>query len=127
MKNHELEHFRRVLESHREEALRSLVRAEAEGRETSADYPQDVGDRSVATFSKEFLFQQSTHKRQLLRKIEAALKRVAQGIFGECANCGNEISLKRLDAMPWTEYCRECQENLERRSLAAPPRGVSAA
>ena len=116
MKTQEVEHFHRILEKHREEARRSLVRIEGERRDAVADYPQDVGDRAVVNFAKEFLFQQSAQMRHLLRKVEAALQRVRQGTFGVCAQCGNEISNKRLEAMPWTEYCRECQESLE------PPR-----
>jgi len=52
----------------------------------------------------------------LLRNIEAALVRVRDGIFGECVSCGEEINVKRLEALPWARYCIECQEKLERRS-----------
>lgn len=40
--------------------------------------------------------------------IKAALKRIALGTYGECAQCGAEIAEARLDALPWTPFCRNC-------------------
>lgn len=114
MKEHELKRFQGVLERQRHETLRSIHRAEQEGRGLQVDYPQDPGDRSVLNFSKELLFQQSTQRRQLLRQIETALRRIREGAFGQCLCCGEEIGVKRLEAMPFTSYCRECQDSLER-------------
>jgi DnaK suppressor protein len=42
--------------------------------------------------------------------IEEALDRLAEGTFGECINCGEEITPKRLDAIPWAPHCIRCQE-----------------
>jgi|SRR5581483_614108 len=111
-----LEVFRKRLEEDREETRRSLARVQQEGRGLGQDCPTDSGEVSVTTFSREFLFQQSTQRRQLLRKIDAALERIGNRTFGVCAECGEEIDVKRLEAMPFTAYCRECQENLERQS-----------
>lgn len=114
MKKREFNQFQQLLERQREEILRSLTRSEKEGRVLEEDCPQDLGDRSVTNLSRELLFQQSTHRRQLLRKIEVALERIRAGTFGECTSCGEQISLRRLEAMPFTAYCRDCQESLER-------------
>ena len=46
----------------------------------------------------------------LLALVDAALKRISQGTFGMCLNCGQEIGGKRLEAIPWTRYCITCQE-----------------
>ena len=40
--------------------------------------------------------------------IRSALKRIADGTYGECVRCGAEIAEARLDALPWTPFCREC-------------------
>ncbi|MEO5924252.1 MAG: TraR/DksA family transcriptional regulator [Bryobacteraceae bacterium] len=45
-----------------------------------------------------------------LREVRAALKRVDEDSFGLCANCEEEISAKRIAAVPWTPYCIACQE-----------------
>ena len=114
MKQREFRQFQQVLERQRDEILRSLARSNKEGRALEEDYPQDLGDRSITNLSRELLFQQSTHRRQLLRKIEVALERIREGTFGECTSCGEQISVRRLEAMPFAAYCRDCQESLER-------------
>ena len=100
MKQREFRQFQQVLERQRDEILRSLARSNKEGRALEEDYPQDLGDRSITNLSRELLLQQSTHRRQLLRKIEVALERIREGTFGECTSCGEQISVRRLEAMP---------------------------
>jgi len=51
---------------------------------------------------------------ELLRAVEAALGRIREGNFGQCLSCGNEIGGARLEAVPWTPYCIQCQEDFER-------------
>ena len=48
--------------------------------------------------------------RQTIRSLKDAVKRIAEGSFGECAQCGAEIESKRLEAIPWARYCVRCQE-----------------
>ncbi len=50
-----------------------------------------------------------------LKKIEESLRRIADGTFGECQGCGDEIELKRLEARPTTALCVDCKEEEERR------------
>jgi DnaK suppressor protein len=45
-----------------------------------------------------------------LREVRAALRRIALGTFGTCLDCQEEISLKRLAAVPWTPLCLACRE-----------------
>jgi DnaK suppressor protein len=49
--------------------------------------------------------------------VEGALSRVREGTYGECISCGREINAKRLEAVPWTRHCIECQEKLEKGML----------
>jgi DnaK suppressor protein len=114
MKKREFSQFQQLLERQRDEILRCLARSNKEGRVLEEDCPQDLGDRSITNFSRELLFQQSTLRHQLLRKIEVALERIREGTFGECTSCGEQISVRRLEAMPFAVYCRDCQESVER-------------
>jgi DnaK suppressor protein len=109
----ETRRFRRILESHREEALRLLDRSGEEARSLVADCPQDSTDSSITSLSKEALFQQSNLRRLLVRMIDLALERVKEGTFGVCVGCGDDVQPKRLDALPWTQYCLRCQELIE--------------
>ena len=78
--------------------------------------------------SKESLFQQSSQRRTSLRLIEAALRRIDDRCFGECADCGGEVPARRLQALPGTQFCRRCQEAVERErgsSVSSRPFPVS--
>jgi len=74
----------------------------------------DFVDRAASSYEKEFAFGQTTNLHELLRVTEEALGRIADGSFGRCVLCEKRISPKRLDAIPWTHYCLECQQTLER-------------
>ena len=78
------------------------------------DVAQDIADKAASSYNKEFLFHQSNNDRQLLMMVENALARIREGSFGECISCGKEINPKRLEAVPWTRHCIECQEKLEK-------------
>ena len=113
MDKKKLDSFRKRLEE-RQQALRKAVsRTEEDGRTADQDTAQDIADRAASSYTKEFLFSVSNNDRQLLQMVENALQRLREGSFGECVNCGNEINAKRLEAVPWTRYCIECQEKLE--------------
>jgi len=47
---------------------------------------------------------------KLLRAVDDALARILHQEFGICAECGEPISKARLEAVPWTTYCRDCNE-----------------
>jgi DnaK suppressor protein len=50
---------------------------------------------------------------KLIRKIKAALQRIQEGAYGECEECGEDISPARLQARPVTSYCIRCKTKLE--------------
>jgi len=89
-----------------------------EGRELVDESAVDVADRAVNSATKEFLFRQAHDRHRMLQLVEAALGRIRDGSFGECLACGGLIGLKRLEAVPWTEYCVACQDKLERGELS---------
>jgi DnaK suppressor protein len=113
MDKKKLEGFRKRLEERQQMLRKAVSRTEEDGRIADQDTAQDIADRAASSYTKEFLFSQSNNDRQLLQMVETALQRIREGEFGECANCGNEINAKRLEAVPWTRYCIECQEKLE--------------
>ncbi len=49
-----------------------------------------------------------------LREVRVALARLADGSYGFCGQCGEEINPKRLAAVPWTPLCPDCQEQADR-------------
>src|SRR6184192_1332849 len=117
MDKKKLEYFRKRLEVRQQDLRRMVSRTQQDGRIADQDTAQDIADRAASSYTKEFLFSQSNNDRQLLAMVETALQRIREGAFGECVNCGNEINAKRLEAVPWTRYCIECQEKLEKGEL----------
>jgi DnaK suppressor protein len=117
MDKKKLEYFKKRLDSRQSELRRMVSRTEQDGRTVDEDSAQDIADRAASSYNKEFLFSQSNNDRQLLAMVEGALERIRQGSFGECISCGKEINSKRLEAVPWTRHCIECQEKLEKGML----------
>jgi DnaK suppressor protein len=113
MEKKKLESFKKRLEDRQGELRHIMTRAAQDGREADAEAAQDIADRAANSYTKEFLFSQSHNERQLLVMVDSALDRIRDGSFGECISCGNEINPKRLEAVPWTRHCIECQEKLE--------------
>ena len=97
----------------RQQIVEFLKRLDDETQELETDSVQDIGDRSVLSMSKESLFERTSQQRIVLRMVEAALARISDGSFGVCTSCGDDISGRRLEALPWTQYCLRCQEILE--------------
>lgn len=113
MEQRDIERLRRKLEFQRHEARLFLRRMEQEAQSLDADWTQDSADRSVISLSKESLFERGSQRRTVLRLIEAALKRITDGSFGVCVGCGDDIQSRRLEALPWTQFCLRCQGELE--------------
>ncbi|HUO46816.1 MAG TPA: TraR/DksA C4-type zinc finger protein [Acidimicrobiia bacterium] len=99
-----------------EEAKVRLIRQLAElGSEESGDLRSDMvfgdgfADAGAATAERtEVLGLVDTLKGQL-DGVEAALKRIEQGGYGTCINCGKEIAAARMEARPESVYCIDCK------------------
>jgi DnaK suppressor protein len=117
MDKKKIEYFKKRLETRQQELRRMVSRTEQDGRTVDEESTQDIADRAASSYNKEFLFHQSNNDRQLLQMVETALGRMREGSFGECISCGKEINMKRLEAVPWTRHCIECQEKLEKGML----------
>jgi DnaK suppressor protein len=115
-----LEELRKKLEARRRDLAETVARTRGEGRTVIEDHPQDVADLATSHQAKEFLFSTSTQERRNLQMVEEALRRISDGIYGECSSCGREINPKRLEAVPWARFCIECQEKIEQGILQDP-------
>ncbi len=114
MDKKKVEAFKKRLETRQQELRKMASRTQQDGRSADEDVAQDIADKAASSYTKEFLFHQSNADRQLLQMVENALARIREGSFGECISCGKEINSKRLEAVPWTRHCIECQEKLEK-------------
>ncbi|MEK7856960.1 MAG: TraR/DksA family transcriptional regulator [Acidobacteriota bacterium] len=74
----------------------------------------DPVDLAVRNYSKNVMLAVSENESRQLALIDEALRRVDDEEYGPCQNCENEISPKRLEAIPWARYCLNCQELVEK-------------
>lgn len=73
----------------------------------------DDGDWSVIDLSEDISLRQLSAHRGTLLKIDAALRKLDEGTYGICEDCGEVINEGRLKVLPFAIYCVECQEKLE--------------
>lgn len=105
--------FKKPLEARRRELSVGLAKNQKEMVTAQHDYGKDDGDRANTSLAKEMQLGHKSRDRALLGEVEAALKRISAGTFGECLNCGQEINVKRLEALPWVRFCLTCQELID--------------
>jgi DnaK suppressor protein len=112
-----LDAIRAVLTDHKNQMLKLYEQDVRAGQEASDEGSDDVVDRANNAYSRELLFSLSDGERQTMLRIEEALQRVEQGVYGTCTNCQREIRAGRLKAVPWARYCIDCQELAEKGML----------
>jgi DnaK suppressor protein len=115
----ELQKFKTLLLSQREEIMGNARRALAGDIHVDPDDFPDEMDTASTEVSLQFTGRLREREQGLLSKIDAALEKIEQGVYGECTSCGEEIGIARLRARPVAELCIDCkaeQEKLERRT-----------
>jgi DnaK suppressor protein len=118
MERKRLEQFQKKLLQKQQELMHAVARNEQDGRAADEEATQDIADKATNSYTKEFLFHQSNADRNQLQLVNDALGRIREGTFGECATCGEELNLKRLEAVPWASLCISCQEKVEQGVVA---------
>ena len=124
--------LRKMLEERRRELMTAVqdkmrdVRAEG-GKDRDV---LDQGESSEVDIQEDIEFALIQMKSETLTKVDAALRRLEEGSYGDCFECGDEIAEARLRALPFAVRCKDCEEareNNERRErMQAQKRGSSA-
>ena len=111
------EFLARVDQRLRSEKTRLLEEMETDlvaQRESNKDEGLDSYDLASEERDREINFILSDRERVKIKEIDDALARLADGSYGVCEECGLEIGEERLDALPFTRVCRDCQQDRER-------------
>jgi DnaK suppressor protein len=93
------------------EAQRGGVRGRAEVAQEHFDRPEDSPAQVASARDLEFAINE--HETAELDQIDQALKRLDQGVYGICIDCGMEVATERLHALPQAGRCMGCQEKAE--------------
>ena len=117
MRKRDLEKFRKLLKAQRDQLVGNAKKAMTGDIHLDPDDFPDEIDTASSEVNLAFMGRLRERERGLLTKIEDALAKIEQGVYGECQSCGEEIGLKRLEARPVAELCIDCkgeQEKIER-------------
>jgi DnaK suppressor protein len=117
MSKKEMEKYRRLLEEKKASLSAEIAKTRSAEEETSEELTQDIADKAVSSYTREFLYSLTDGERSTLLQIDDALDRIDDGTYGFCINCGQAMAEKRLTAVPWAPYCVECQELSEKGML----------
>jgi RNA polymerase-binding transcription factor len=108
-----IERLKKSLQVRHRELQSGVAQTRQNLRAAQTDYGKDEGDRANTSLAREIDLAQKSRDRALLALVDAALKRISDGTFGNCLNCGQEINTKRLEAIPWVRLCITCQELID--------------
>ena len=111
-------HYRDLLLDRRKQvtdALEGLQAGDLALEEESVDTPSDhLADAASITYDRELEFTLEENSEHVVEAIDAALRRILEGSYGLCQNCGEPISPERLEALPYAELCIDCKRKQER-------------
>jgi len=109
-----LKKARESLEGMRSQLLRSVKQGMQEGREASKDEGMDTYDIASDARDREISLALADRDRDKLQAIDEALGRVEDGSYGICEMCESDIAEARLQALPFTRVCVNCQAEREK-------------
>ena len=115
-------HFRGILEEERQRVVDAISYLHEETPGSLADETEEItgagdnhlGETATATLDREIDYSLEENSEQVLRSIDGALQRIANGTFGICETCGQRISEERLEAIPYATQCIDCRRKGER-------------
>ncbi len=125
--------LKRILEERRREILSEVHEkmrdVRSEGPTGNVQGVLDAVESSEADIQEDIEFALIQMKAETLQKIDEALGRLEEGTYGYCFECGEEISERRLRALPFAVRCKDCEEArelaMQRERVLAQRRGAA--
>ncbi len=106
----EINKYKKILENKQDELEQIVRNRDAITIEKSADALDEVQHAA----ERELAIRNLDRESNLLRNVRSALRRIDDGSFGVCLHCEEEISPKRIAAVPWAPFCIQCQEQADK-------------
>ncbi len=113
MRKDRLTYFKKRLVEKQHQLVEEVGRSALYGKDQEDDSIKDLGDQANTAYTREFFFELGNGNRGLLREVVLALRKIDDGSFGACERCGEPISDKRLEALPFARHCIDCQRLIE--------------
>lgn len=108
----DLENFKELLETIKKNIYDDVEQTLTEMHKQPDNIP-DPNDRATIESDRNFELRLRDREQKLMTKINEALTRIKEGIYGTCNECGENISLPRLNARPMAELCIDCKTRQE--------------
>jgi len=114
-----LQHYKKLLLTLKESFMHDITNMSKDPGSQNGDsgdisgHVLHMADVATDMYDREFNLGLASSEREVLNKIEQALKRIDEKTFGECIECHKPIPTARLKAIPYAETCLKCQEKLE--------------
>src|SRR6185436_11012516 len=100
--------------------IKNMTKAESgSAKDSSVDvssHALHMADVATDMYDREFNLGLASNDRELLLRVDSALKRLQDKTYGTCSDCKKSIPQARLKAIPYTEYCMKCQEKMEQKA-----------
>lgn len=109
----DLDKYKAILEAKQAELTGSLRNRD----EIVIEKAPDALDEVQLAGERELAIRNLDRDSNMLRQIRRALARIADGSYGVCLHCEEDISPKRVNAVPWAAYCIKCQEQVDRHEI----------
>jgi DnaK suppressor protein len=116
----DVDRFKELLQEERRRVLDAIEYLHKENPGSIEDETEDettdnhIAETATATLDREIDYTLEENSEHVLSEIEGALKRIDEGTYGICVNCGKPIAEERLSAIPWATYCIDCKRLQER-------------
>lgn len=116
MKREVLEKFKNLFEM-QFELIQNKSRVVRDDFSVCPDDRYDEVDQATTDIEQSMQMRLRNRETLYVKKIKDALKRIEEGTFGECDDCGDDIEIRRLEARPTATLCVGCKEEQERREI----------
>ena len=114
MKKETLKKFKKIFEAQKKQFLFAGTVLRDDFSVNSDDHLDEI-DQAATDVDKEMRMRLCNREALYVKKVEEALRRIDDGTFGECEECGEDIELRRLEARPTATLCVGCKEEQERK------------
>jgi len=109
-----LDYFKALLLKHRQQIMTVGILNNSEDLHVSEEDLSDETDLASSLIQQQLTCTMRDREYAKLRRIDAALDRIAEGTYGHCDECEEEIGLKRLENQPWADLCIQHAEEKEK-------------
>ena len=116
MRKNTLKHFQSLLEKIRTEIVGDVEKAHHNKKSNEVEQMADISDDAARSYGRKLQGDLEEQEWVKLKQVEAALKKVEDGKYGTCEQCGHKILETRLEIMPYTEFCMQCLSEIEKHS-----------